>query len=55
MSRHTRNISLVVATLLGAVLLFFSLRGIEWRQVWRTIAGANLWALTATSGHRQTT
>ena len=36
--------------LLGAVLLFFSLRGIEWRQVWRIIAGANPVSLVGTSG-----
>ncbi len=41
MSKARRTISLAAATLLGAVLLFFSLRGIEWQEVWRTIASAN--------------
>jgi glycosyltransferase 2 family protein len=44
--------SLAIATLLAAVLLYYSLRGIEWRQVGRLVAGANpaLLALTAAIG-----
>lgn len=49
MSRGRRTVSLVVATLLGTVLLFFSLRGIEWRQVWQIISGADRSALAATA------
>jgi hypothetical protein len=30
----------VVALALAAVLLYFSLRGIEWRDVWKLISGA---------------
>lgn len=41
MSRVRRSISVAVATLVGAVLLYFSLRGIEWNDVWRSIAGAD--------------
>ena len=36
-----KAISLAVAFLLAALLLFFSLRGIEWREVGRLVAGAN--------------
>jgi uncharacterized protein (TIRG00374 family) len=39
-SRRTRAISFTVAALLAAVLLYYSLRGIEWRQVARTVAHA---------------
>jgi len=37
-----KAISLALAFLLAAVLLYYSLRGIEWRQVGRLIAGASL-------------
>ena len=44
--------SLGIATLLAAVLLYYSLRDIEWRQVGRLVAGADpgLLALTAAIG-----
>src|SRR6185369_16120640 len=44
-----RALSLGVATVLAAVLLYYSVRGIEWRQVARVAAGAapGLLALTA--------
>ena len=38
---RVRTITVGVAVALAAVLLFFSLRGIEWREVGRTIAGAS--------------
>lgn len=42
MSRRAHGaIWLIAATALGAVLLYFSLRGIEWRQVGRIIARAD--------------
>ena len=34
-------ISLIVAILLAAVLLYYSLRGVEWREVGHSVAGAN--------------
>src|ERR1700680_1922448 len=37
---RTRACSFTVAALLAAVLLYYSLRGIEWRQVARTVANA---------------
>jgi uncharacterized protein (TIRG00374 family) len=37
---RTRVVSLAVAALLAGVLLYYSLRGIEWRQVARIVAGA---------------
>ena len=37
---RTRAVSFGVAALLAAVLLYYSLRGIEWRQVARIVAGA---------------
>src|SRR5262245_2100846 len=37
-----KPVLLIVAALLAAVLLYFSLRGIEWRQVARIIRGASL-------------
>ncbi len=39
-------ISLGVALTLAGVLLYYSLRGIEWRQVASIIAGAKAWLLT---------
>jgi uncharacterized membrane protein YbhN (UPF0104 family) len=36
--------SWVVSILISGVLLYFSLRGVEWARVWRTIAGAE-WPL----------
>jgi uncharacterized membrane protein YbhN (UPF0104 family) len=38
----------VVSIALAAVLLYFSLRGVDWRVVWKTIAGAR-WSLIAAS------
>jgi uncharacterized protein (TIRG00374 family) len=40
-SSHARRVSIGVAVVLAAVLLFYSLRGIEWRTAWRIIAGAS--------------
>src|ERR1700691_3415518 len=37
-----KTVSLGVALLITSLLMYVSLRGIEWRQVWRTMAGANL-------------
>src|SRR5437773_38487 len=37
---RTRAVSFSIAVLLAAVLLYYSLRGIEWRQVARIVAGA---------------
>ena len=42
-------VSFGVAALIAAVLLYYSLRGIEWREVGRTMAGANLGLLAATA------
>jgi len=42
-----KAISLVIALLLAAVLLYYSLRGIEWREVGRLVAGARLGGLAA--------
>lgn len=39
-SSRTRAVSFSVAAFLAAVLLYYSLRGIEWRQVARVVAGA---------------
>src|SRR5262245_5145974 len=48
--RRSKAVSVVVAALLAAVLLYFSLRGIEWRQVLRLVAGANFaWLGLATA------
>src|SRR5688572_18255758 len=38
--QRTKAISLAVAVGLAAVLLYYSLRGIDWRQVGRIVAGA---------------
>jgi uncharacterized protein (TIRG00374 family) len=38
--------SWVLSSLLAAVLLYFSLRGVDWGRVWRTIAGAQ-WSYLA--------
>ena len=32
--------SWILGTALGAVLLYFSLRGVDWKRIWSTIAGA---------------
>jgi uncharacterized protein (TIRG00374 family) len=37
-----KTVSVGIALLVTAVLLYISLRGIEWRQVWRTVSGAKL-------------
>ena len=47
MRRVRRAVSLAAAVLLGAALLYVSLRGIDWQEVWRTIAGANRMTLAA--------
>lgn len=49
---RTRTISLSIAALLAAVLLYYSVRGIEWRRVARIAAGAapGRLALTASIG-----
>jgi uncharacterized membrane protein YbhN (UPF0104 family) len=38
--------SWVLSTLLAGVLLYFSLRGVDWGRVWRTIAAAQ-WSYLA--------
>ena len=43
----SKAISLAAAFLLAAVLLYYSLRGIEWREVGRLVAGARLGGLAA--------
>jgi uncharacterized protein (TIRG00374 family) len=43
-------ISLAVAACLAAALLYYSLRGIEWRQVGHVVAGASPGALVLTTG-----
>jgi len=49
-----KTISIGIALIITAVLLYISLRGIEWGQVWRTMSGAKLpylaVAFAATSG-----
>ena len=52
---RTRAISLSIAALLAAVLLYYSLRGIEWRQVARIAAGAAPGRLALTAGIGTTT
>jgi uncharacterized protein (TIRG00374 family) len=41
--------SWILSAALAAVLLYFSLRGVEWARVWRTIAGAH-WRYIAAAG-----
>ena len=41
-SGRARILSWAVSLTLAAVLLYFSLRGIDWRVVWKTLAGAHL-------------
>jgi uncharacterized protein (TIRG00374 family) len=41
MSARRRSISFIVAALVAGVLLYYSLRGIAWREVARIIAGAD--------------
>ena len=38
---RVRIITVGIAAALAAVLLYFSLRGIQWREVWRSVAGAS--------------
>jgi glycosyltransferase 2 family protein len=38
---RTRAASLGLAILLAAVLLYYSLRGIDWREVWQILSGAS--------------
>ena len=45
---HVPAASFAVAALVAAVLLYYSLRGIEWREVGRTIAGADAGLLALT-------
>src|ERR1700730_11403943 len=52
---RTRAISLSIAALLAAVLLYYSLRGIEWRQVARIAAGAAPGRLAVTAAIGTTT
>src|SRR3954452_24239269 len=33
----------LIALVLAAILLYFSLRGIDWAEVWRIVSRANLW------------
>ena len=40
-SRRTRVVSFALAAALAAALLYYSLRGVEWRQVARTVAHAS--------------
>jgi hypothetical protein len=42
---RTATLSLLAAVALAAVLLFYSLRGIDWREVGRLARGANPWRL----------
>src|SRR5207245_2959034 len=46
----SKRISLAVALVLAAVLLYYSLRGIEWRQVAHIVAGARLALLAVGAG-----
>jgi uncharacterized protein (TIRG00374 family) len=46
---HVHAASFGVATLVAAVLLYYSLRGIEWREVGRTIAAADPGLLAVTA------
>jgi glycosyltransferase 2 family protein len=54
-SRRTRAVSFSVAALLAAVLLYYSLRGIEWRQVARIALGARPGVLVLASALGTTT
>jgi len=47
---RTKAVSFGVAALLAAVLLYYSLRGIEWRQVARIVAGAEPGRLALAAG-----
>jgi glycosyltransferase 2 family protein len=50
MKHHARRaLSLIIAVGFGAALLYLSLRGIDWREVQRVIAGAAPMALTVTA------
>ncbi len=49
MSQSRTAWSWVLGTAVSAVLLYLALRGVDWRQVWRTIASAN-WTLLAAAG-----
>jgi uncharacterized protein (TIRG00374 family) len=48
--RLAHTVSAVVAVVLAAVLLVYSLRGIDWRQVGHTLASASPWLLAFTCG-----
>lgn len=52
---RARIASVAVAVLLAVVLLGYSLRGIEWREVGRTIAAANFGLLAVTAAVATTT
>jgi uncharacterized protein (TIRG00374 family) len=47
---RVRAVSFGVAALLASVLLYYSLRGIEWKQVARTVANASPGRLTLVAG-----
>jgi glycosyltransferase 2 family protein len=47
---HAKAISLAVAVAIAAVLLYYSVRGIDWRQVGRTIANASPGLLVLSAG-----
>jgi glycosyltransferase 2 family protein len=47
-SGRGRSWSWVISIVLAAVLLYFSLRGIDWRTVWETLAGTR-WPLAGAS------
>ena len=49
-SAQWRRLSFAVAVALAAVLLYYSLRGIEWRQVGATVSGADPRLLALTAG-----
>ena len=48
--QRARVLSVAAAGVLAAVLLYFSLRGIDWRQVAQIIGGAKPWDLALTAG-----
>lgn len=52
---YVRAVTFGVTVLVAAVLLYYSLRGIEWRDVGRTIAGAHPALLAATAAVATTT
>lgn len=52
---HVHAASFGVAALVAGVLLYYSLRGIDWREVGRTIAAADLGLLAGTAAVASTT